>query len=190
MDEDAEATTRATIEAQLKQMFGEASQYAKSASKTKEQWRKTFRAVLLELERYMEANVDTDASHWGTLQSGLETARNALRCEDFWPGCCAGFAHVAIALLGQFPDQNRRIAGKQRKEHYRLDRKRSVKWMQTPQQRMNTLLLMDDFGAPAPRVSPRQRLLEFRLERGPEAGARDFLQWYRKNHPAEYTLFF
>jgi hypothetical protein len=47
-----------------------------------------------------------------------------------------------------------------------------------------------DFDAPTAPVSPRVRYSDFCREAGPRASAQDFLGWYRKTHPSEYTRFF
>jgi hypothetical protein len=190
MDKDVEAATNLAIEAQLLLLFGEGSRYSGSASKTTAERRRTLRAILAELGRYMEANIDTDESHWATLRYGLNIAGDALRCADFWPGYCAGLAHIAIALLGHFPDHSRKGPGRPKKDRYRLDSNRSVAWSQTPQQRVNTLFFPVDFGAPEGPASPRARYLECCRDTGSQASARDRLRWYRKKYPSGYTQFF
>ena len=175
---------------QLARLFGSESKEARQQMRTPNQWKRTLRRVLHELDRYVTANVDTDALHQMILASGLYAADQALREEDFWSGYVEGITRFALALLGDYPDHHRRKRGGKSAGHYRLDRCRSLRYIQNHDQRLATLIAAGNFGLPGLTVSTRDALAEFRDEVGYRVGYREFLKWYRKRYPQDYAAVF
>ena len=73
------------MQVQLARLFGAKSREAIQETRTTAEWRRTLRAVLREIGRYIAKNVDTDELHRCMLQSGLDAAEESLRHQDFWP---------------------------------------------------------------------------------------------------------
>jgi hypothetical protein len=122
--------------------------------------------------------------------SGLAGAHESLEEEDFWAGYCEGITRLALSLLGDYPDHRRRKGGRRQDDHYRLDVCRSVKWIQTPEQRLQTLLAAGNAGFPELSAKPRDVLNEFRRRYGFRPSLRDFLEWYRQATPKDYAALF
>ncbi len=175
---------------QLSRLFGADSKLVTSNARTPTQWRKTLQAVLREIERYVEANVDTDEFHRMILFSGLIGAKEALKHDDFWPGYVEGITRFALILLGDYPDHRRRQSGRKDKGHYKLDLCRSVQWTQTPGQRLRTLIAVGNAGFPKLSAGPLEVLGRFRDEYGFRPSQDDFLEWYRRTLPEDYAAVF
>jgi hypothetical protein len=83
---------------QLIRLFGATSQEATNKTRTATQWKTTLNKILSELDEYLDA-----------------AAHICLEDEDFWPGYVEGITRVTLALLGDYPDHQRRRAGRKRK---------------------------------------------------------------------------
>lgn len=175
------------FQVQLQRLFGGESAEARKATRTPREWKRTLRRVLLEIDRYVTANVDTDSLHQMILASGLYAADHSLKDEDFWPGYAEGITRFALALLGDYPDHRRRKRGAKSARHYRLDRCRTLWYLQNHDQRLATLIAAGNFKLPGLSKSPREALAEFREKAGFRAGYREFFEWYRKRYPHDYA---
>lgn len=175
---------------QLGRLFGARSKLATGELKTKAQWRRALRCVLLEIEKYLDANVDTDEFHRMCLYSGLVGAGEALKQDDFWPGYVEGITRIALTLLGDYPDHRRRKPGRKDEEHYKLDRERSLNWGQTPEQRFRALMHAGEAGFPKLSRKPLDVLGEFRDEHGFRLDHAAFLEWYRVHFAEDYATVF
>lgn len=178
------------MQIQLTRLFGSRSKHASSRTRTASQWRRTLKAVLRELDRYVSTNADTDKLHQSILLSGLAAAEESLKQEDFWPGYVEGITRVALSLLGDYPDHRRKRPGRKKESHYRLDLNRTVQWVQTPEQRFRTLIDAGSMGYPALSARPLDVLREFRRHFGPKPSHADFLEWYQANYPQDYVAIF
>lgn len=178
------------FQVQLGRLFGVSSKEATKAARTPAEWRRTLRSVLHEIDRYVIANVETDDLHLQMLQSGLFAADESLKEEEFWPGYVEGITRVLFLLMGDYPDHRKRRTGRRESDHYKLDRLRSVVWIQDHRQRLNTLLAVGQVGFPELSRHPREVLSEFRRRYGFKVGYREFLDWYRKALPADYAAVF
>ena len=175
---------------QLARLFGSGSKQANGPTRTVAQWRRILKAVLRELDRYVAVNADTDELHQLMLLSGLAAAEESLKREDFWPGYVEGITRLALTLLGDYPDHRRGRLGRKKEDHYRLDRNRTVQWMQTPEQRFRTLIDAGSFGYPELSARPLDVFREFRGRFGSKPNHADFLEWYRANYPQDYVAVF
>ncbi|HET9179773.1 MAG TPA: hypothetical protein VFQ24_15565 [Terriglobia bacterium] len=178
------------VQVQLSRLFGSVSKEASIRKRTTAQWRRSFKAVLREIDRYVAANVDTDEIHRLMLSSGLAAAAESLKQEDFWPGYVEGITRLALTLLGDYPDHRRRKPGRKPEGYYRLNLARSVLWVQTPEQRFRTLIDAGSFGYPELSARPLDLLREFRRRFGAKPDHKDFLEWYRANFPQDYVAIF
>lgn len=181
---------RRAMQIQLARLFGSRSKQASSDTRTAAQWRKTLKAVLHEIDRYVAANVDTDELHRCMLSTGLAASEESLKQEDFWTGYAEGITRLALVLLGDYPDHRKRKPGRKREDYYRLNRARSVQWAQTPEQRFRTVLEAGSFGYPQLSACPLDILNEFRRRFGTKPDHADFLEWYRANYPQDYVAIF
>ncbi len=175
---------------QLARLFGTESKEASRHTRGATEWRKTLKAVLVELDRYIARNVDTDELHRWMLLSGLAAADESLNQEDFWPGYAEGITRLALILLGDYPDHRKLKSGRKRHDHYCLNLYRSAQWVQTPEQRFRTFLAAGSVGYPALSAKPRDVLDEFRRQFGFKASHADFMEWYRVNFPQDYSALF
>ena len=178
------------VQNQLARLFGAQSVEARKTARTAAESKRTLRKVLHELDRYIRANVDTDAVHSLIIASGLGAADESLKDDDFWPGYAEGVTRVALALLGDYPDHRRRKTGAKSSDHYRFDLYRSVHYTQSVDQRFRTLLAAGVIGVPGLSRRPREALTEFRSRFGSRPTREQFLRWYKKQFPADYTAVF
>jgi len=174
---------------QLSRLFGSDSRKAKAKTRTDAEWRRTLLDILHEIDRYLTANIHTDEVHLMMLHSGLAAADESLKAEDFWPGYAEGITRLALVLMGDYPDHRRRKGGRRRDNHYLLSRRRSVRYIQTWPQKLNTLLTAPFLGINF-RTPPQDALDEFRRRFGFKPGYDRFFRWYRQNHPEDYAAVF
>jgi hypothetical protein len=179
---------RRAMKVQLSRLFGATSKRATSESNA--QLKKTLDDVLVELDKYLLANVDTDDFHLMTLRSGLRSASESLKQDDFWPGYAEGVTRLALILLGDYPDHRRRKKGKKTENHYKLNMHRTLQYAQSPQQRLSTLNGAANSGLIEFSKFPMDVLHNFRDEYGYGPSLMDFLEWYRKSYPADYVKLF
>lgn len=182
--------SRKAMQLQLSMLFGADSELARSTAETPAQWRRTLKAVLGELKRYVTANIDTDVFHSMVVFSSLMEAEKALNHDDFWPGYVVGITQLALVLLGDSPDHRTQRSGRKKNEHYKLSRYRTVQWVQTPDQRLRTLFRVGLVGRPKLSADPNAVLRQFRAQYGSKPTYEDFLEWYRENLPQDYSTVF
>ncbi len=175
---------------QLSRLFGATSAEARKVARSPSEWKNTLRKVLHEISRYISANIDTHELHSLVIASGLCTADESLKNEDFWPGYAEGLTRVILALLGDYPDHHRRKGGGKASDHYRLQLYRSLQYAQNSDQRFRTLLASGIFGLLGLSRPPQEVSNEFRSRFGNEPSWRQFLGWYRKHFPGDYTAVF
>lgn len=178
------------MQVQLARLFGAESKEASKTERTSAEWKATLRRVLHELDRYVSANVDTDELHSFIIASGFCAADKSLKEEDFWPGYAEGLTRVVLALLGDYPDHRRRKSGAKSAYHYSLHLYRSVHYNQSTEQRFQTLLAAGVFGVPGLSSPPREVLDEFRRRLGSRPTHAQFMRWYKKHFPPDYTAVF
>ena len=104
-----------SMQVQLARLFGADSKEARRMQRSAKDWKATLRNVLHELDRYIQANVDTDELHATMIASGLFAADESLKEDDFWPGYAEGLTRVVLVLLGDYPDHRRRKGGESRR---------------------------------------------------------------------------
>jgi len=181
------------MEVQLGRLFGTDSSEAKMKSRSPAQWKKTLRGILHELFRYLETNVETDDVHWPMLYSGLNGAYGSLKQNDFWPGYVEGITRLALILMGDYPDHRKRKRGRKQEGHYRLSRCRSIQYIQTSKQKLNTLVVATVAG---PMLGIKlskdaiYALRECRDVAGYKVGYKEFFRWYRKKYQQDYAAVF
>ena len=151
-----------SMQVQLARLFGAGSLDARRTHRSTREWKTTLRKVLHELDRYIQANVDTDELHATMIASGLFAADESLKEDDFWPGYAEGLTRVILTLLGDCPDHRRRKGGAKSGDHYALGLYRDLHYTQDAEQRFRTLLAAGVFGLPGLETAPREGLMEFR----------------------------
>jgi hypothetical protein len=184
------ASTPKGMAAQLARLFGDASSEAKATERTPAQWKRTLKRVLVDLERYLDANVATDEAHRFMLESGIWASSESLKDDDFWPGYAEGITRFALLLVGDYPDhRTQRLRGRS-SGHYKLSRCRSVSYRQSHEQKLQSLFVAKRIGLPELRSNPQVLWREYNVALRSKASAQGFLNWYRKNHPADYASLF
>lgn len=178
------------MQVQLARLFGSESREVRRPNRTTAQWRKTLKAVLREMDRYIAKNVDTDEPHKWMLLSGLAAAHESLKEDDFWPGYAEGLTRLALVLMGDYPDHGKQMPGRKKMRHYDLGMYRSCLWVQTPEQRFRTVMMAGNIGYPKLSASPQDALNRFRRQYGFKPDHADFMEWYRTNFPRDYAAIF
>jgi hypothetical protein len=181
------------MQVQLARLFGSDSLEAKMDNRSPAQWKRTLRRVLSEMDRYIKANVETDDVHLSFLYSGLAAAYESLKDRDFWPGYVEGMTRLALILMGDYPDHRKRKGGRRQEDHYQLARCRTIRYIQTPNQKLNTLAAATAAG-PIIGINLSKGvfdvLREFREQAGFKVGYKVFLKWYREKYPKDYAAVF
>jgi hypothetical protein len=175
---------------QLVRLFGSRSKLVPGDELTAAELKKTLKAVVGELKEYVFANVDTDESHMIQIALTVQKAEEVLKEEDFVVGYIEAITHLALLLLGEYPNHHSRKSGRKTEDFYKLDYLRTLHWVQTPDQRLRTLLKVGDQGIPTLSASPRDVLRSFRDQYGHKPTYADFLRWYRREFPADYAAVF
>jgi hypothetical protein len=178
------------MQVQLARLFGTESKEASTCTRRTTEWRKTLKAALREIDRYIAENADTDELHRWMLLSGLAAADESLNEEDFWPGYAEGITRLALMLLGDYPDHRKGKPGRKKDHHYSLNSCRSAQWVQTPEQRFRTVMEAGSIGYPTLSAKPRDVLDDFRRQFGFKPNWADFMEWYRANFPRDYAALF
>jgi len=171
---------------QLSRFFGSQSREARATRRTTAEWKRTLKRVLGELDKYISENVDTDDVHFLIILSGLCAADEALKEKNFWPGYAEGITRVALCLLGEYPDHRKRQKGRKAHDHYNLQKFRTVRWLQTRNQRLLTLFAAWEYGFSQLGKNPHEALREFRDQYGFRPSYKKFFDWYKKTYPADY----
>ena len=178
------------LQNQLARLFGANSREARLDSRSSAQWRKTLKRILLELDRYLRANVQTDDLHNLILASALAASDDALKSANFWPGYVEGLVRLALCLMGDYPDHRRRMSGKRRANHYDLNLDRSITFVQSAEQKFHTL-----FHAPVlklPKIPhPFWEVTEkFYDSHGYDRNKVQFMRWFKAEYPEAYASIF
>lgn len=139
---------------------------------------------------YTKENVHTDELHWLMICSSFAAANEALKSDDIWPGYTEGLIRLSLLLMGDYPDHRRRKGGKKKDSHYKLDRLRTVHYLQDPDQRVRTIFASKAAGAPILSVSPQEALAQYREEGHDSGSYRDFINWYKHAYPKDYAALF
>lgn len=179
-----------SMQVQLARLFGAESAEARRPQRSAKEWKASLRKVLHELDRHIQANVDTDELHATMIASGLFAADESLKEEDFWPGYAEGLTRVVLTLLGDYPDHRRRKGGAKSADHYSFGLHRALHYNQNTAQRFRTLLAAGVFGLPGLQTPPREVLMEFRRHFGSKPTHAQFVRWYKKQFPDQYTAVF
>ncbi len=175
---------------QLQRLFGSSAKVAQASQLTPNEYKKVLENVLDELERYLRENVQTDKVHYYMLLSGLYAAREALTEDDFYAGYIEGITRLALILMGDYPDHRKRKGGAKSSDYYNLRYHRSLVWLQSPDQKLKTLRTAWQVGKPKLSKDPMLALHEFREIYGDKPDYCAFLDWYKKNYPADYAAVF
>lgn len=177
---------------QLSRLFGQNSIEAQKDNRTPAEWKRTLKKILDELYQYLEENVHTDEMHTLMLYSCLCAAHEALKEKDFWPGYLEGITRLSLLLMGDYPDHRRRRGGKKKKNHYRLNYMRSIIYTQSMSQKVRTMLAAPKVGLQGFDIDVRSALSLFREETGLSATYKDkeFIRWFKKRYPNEYSSLF
>lgn len=178
------------MQVQLARLFGAESKEAKRIQRSAKEWKVTLRKVLQQLDRYIQTNVDTDEMHSMLIASGLFAADESLKSDDFWAGYAEGLTRVVLTLLGDYPDHRRRKGGAKSADHYSLRLHRSLHYVQGTEQRFRTLIAAGAFGLPGLKTPPREVLMDFRRQFGSKPTHAQFVRWYKKQFPDQYTAVF
>jgi hypothetical protein len=179
------------FQVQFSRLFGESSNIAKAQKLTENQWRRVLKALLDEIYRYIEDNINTDELHYIMLCSGLASASDSIRNDDFfWPGYIEGITRLCLLLLGDYPDHRRRKKGKKTKDYYKLNQHRKLYYAQDADQKVRVFWAASRMGFRGTSHEFNSVMGQFREEKGFKASYKDFMRWYRLRFPEEYSKLF
>jgi hypothetical protein len=178
------------VKVQLARLFGSQTKIAKQEALTKTEWKNTMRQILKELEKYIWYNVYTDEMHMYMLYTGLLAAQESLKQEDFWAGYTEGILRIVLILMGDYPNHKKRRGSGKRKNHYDLQQFRTLHYIQSNKQKLNTLLAVPIFGLPKLENNPNDALHEYLMENGFDSTYKKFFLWYKKKYGKDYALIF
>jgi len=174
---------------QLSRLLGDCKD-SRSSIKNDREWKRILKRVLFELDRYLSENVQTDEVHRLMLYSSLLASDLSLKENNFWPGYTEGITRLALLLMGDYPDHRKKSRGRKKERHYALNRMRSLFYLQTSDQKLQTLIAASKLGEPQLSRRAYDVLAEFRQECGFKASYREFWRWYRKRYPNDYASVF
>jgi len=172
---------------QLARMFGGTSREASASTRTPAEWRRTFGRVLVEIERYLDANVNTDELHYFLLMTCIWAGLESLKEDEFIIGYAEAVTRLAFLLMGDYPDHRRRKTGVKRADHYELKRHRSVAFSQNQHQKLNALNAAFRIGYPQGMPDAFGAFRDFRPEKSTIGTHRQFLLWFRGKYPKAYA---
>jgi len=112
------------------------------------EWKKWCRRLVGRLRKYLDANLVTDRTHRELIHEVIEEIEKAIRKPDCErePRIVCGLVSLLFLILGDLPGHwFRKRAGRPR--DFKLDRFRTLRYCQSPQQR--SLLLFHTFVRPA-----------------------------------------
>ncbi len=140
-------------------------------------WKRYCQKMVGHLERYVRANVNTDADHKEKIATVLnklkDAAKEGLGREQL---LVAGLVELCLLLMGEMPlhDQKKRVG---HPYHFQLDQFRSLGYSQSPRQKAELIY---------------QRCILPRIDDDKEAGRLDDLYWVhvRKGRHAEFIEYF
>lgn|GEM_PF-2557648 len=119
-------------------LFGKRHTHGLASGERIVAWRRRCHRLIDDLERYIKANVTTDADHRSSIEAALSGLHRAVNAGTRETDMVAGLARLCFLLLGEMPDHwERRVVN--RPEHYLLGRYRSLHYARTPAQ-MATLI--------------------------------------------------
>jgi hypothetical protein len=178
------------MKVQLSRLFGKDSKEARREQATASEVRNTLKKALMELEHYLEANVDTDELHLLMLYTGIWAASESLKEDQYLFGYIEGITRLALLLMGDYPDHRQRKGGKKKADHYDLKRMRTLTYIQDSNQKLQTLISASRTGFLELSINPYEALREFRKEKGHGATYREFFRWFRAKYPEDYAAIF
>lgn len=187
---DSAAPVPEPMRVQLTKLFGAQSREATASCRTDREWRRTFRHVLNELEKYVDANIATDRPHREMIGWTFDAAHISLEQESFYIPYIEALTRLALLLMGEYPDHRRRKGGGKREDHYNLQLCRSVHFTRNSGQRRSTLIAAQRLGLPNCEKDPLRALSEFRKAYGYKVGHEVFLGWFAQNYPLQYASTF
>jgi len=174
----------------LSRLFGEQTREASTTERSTQEWRTILKRIINELELYLQENIRTDEVHVGMLKAMLHFTKESTNDDDLWQAYSAGITKFALALMGDYPDHRRRKTGRKKDGHYKLDRARTVHYIQDDRQRLWTLILAGKYRYPQLSKDPEKVRAEFRRQFGYDKNLKEFFEWYRHNYPEDYAAIF
>lgn len=179
-----------SMQIQLARLFGSQSNPANKSEMSPGEWKSVLKKSLKEIEQYLEQNTISDDLHMMMLYSGLESAKESLKTDNFWPGYVEGVTRLLLVLLGDYPDHRKRMGGRKRKDHYLLNLHRNLHYHQDEDQKIRTLFSAFQCGWYELKCNPQDALSEFREEYGVNGTYKQFFRWYKAKYPEDYATIF
>ena len=174
----------------LKKLFGAESIKNDLGILSESQYKNYLSKIIDELFTYLDENVQTDELHKLMLISGLCAAKTSLDKTNYYIGYIEGLIRFSLLLIGEYPEHQNRKGGRKRKNHYKLNLHRSIHYTQNFDQKFRTILSISNTGFPKLSNDPRLTLNRFRDNYGSQASYKDFVEWYRKEYPIDYSKIF
>ncbi|HEY5122605.1 MAG TPA: hypothetical protein VIK14_02600 [Ignavibacteria bacterium] len=174
----------------LGKLFGELSEIANKEYKTKSEWRNTLKKILEELNLYLIENIETDEVHIKMLKRSLESSKANISEDFFWPGYLEGILRFSLILLGDLPNHYRRKKGRKSINHYNLKRFRKINYYQDVNQKINLLFNASKIEDIIINKNLFKIRKEFYNSKQVSFTNYEFIKWFKKNYPEDYSKIF
>jgi hypothetical protein len=152
-------------------------------------WREICRKLVKYLERYIDANLDTDKLHRSWIDNQIAQLKKALTSKvglEREPRLVGALLEICLLLLGDTPNHYwKKVMN--RPEYFRLQGVRSAHYHQSPIQKVVLVLRQADHGALE--GVKREEAWQLRAKVR-QLKSREFLNWFQTEYPKDYQKLF
>lgn len=168
-----------------KSLFGCQSKDSQMYERTEIEWKKLLKKYVIEIQKYLNENIDTDSIHMERLLDAASSSESALKNDEYLPLYIEGLIRLIFTLIGQSPEHYRRKGGRKTKDHYKLDKYRNIIYSQNANQKYQLLYYASRYNY----ISIRNLKLvyyDFCKKFGFHEKKRKFINWFKKKYPNDY----
>lgn len=172
-----------------KSLFGCKSRDSQKYERTEKEWKELLKKYVVEIQEYLNENIETDSIHMERLLAAASSSETALRKEDYLPLYIEGLIRLIFTLIGQSPEHCRRKGGRKAKDHYKLDKYRNICYIQDSQQKYRLL----HFASQHHYISiqhMRSVYYDFCKEFTYYEKKKKFINWFKEKYSDDYLRIF
>ncbi len=177
------------VEFFFKSLLGGNTSYGHAGTVTSKYWIKDCRRLIEELEKYIEANVNTDKNHLNEIRYQIVVMKGTLRGKsslDREPILITALAKLCLLLLGDRPKHLRKKRVN-KPEFYILQNVRTLQYHQTPKQKAIVIKRECTTGNTQKLEGEEIKNLERRLK---SLSSIEFVNWFKGDYPNIYAELF
>ena len=172
-----------------KSLFGCQSKDCRKYERTEKEWKELLRKYVVEIQKYLNENIETDSIHMKRLSDAASSSETSLKEENYLPLYIEGLIRLIFTLIGQSPEHDRRKGGRKTKDHYKLDKYRNICYIQDSQQKYHLL----HYASHNHFISVQNMRLvyyDFCKEFSYYEKKKKFINWFKKKYPDDYLRIF